>query len=152
MVLVELLSALFWLRFGTFEEVAQGDGVISKEDVRDRMRHVYGGNHEIADLMADSVFAIADKDGDGSVSAMEQMITHFVACDMLDHVVTENEMEVLKKVASQVLGIGNDPSNQEFEKLVEQIKTTLDLRGTGSIQREEILQALGQVAGKDLLD
>lgn len=149
LILVELLSALLWMRFGTFEEVAGGDGVICKHDVRDRMRQLYGGNHEVADLMADSVFAIADKDGNGTISAVEQIIVHFVAADMLDHIPTDSELKVMKKVAFQVLG--KDPSHHEMEQLVDQIKKALDLRGTGSIQREEIIHALGEVAGKDFL-
>ena len=149
-VLVELFSALLWLRFGSFENVSQGDAAICQQDVRDRMRQLYGDhNNEVADLMADSVFAIADKNGDGSISAIEQMITHFVAADMLDHVVTEKEMDVMKNAATQVLG--KYPSNEELETMVTQIRAALDLKGNGSIQRDEIIKALGQVAGKDLL-
>jgi len=149
LILVEIFSALFWLRFGSFEELSRGDGVISKDDVRHRMRQLYGGNHGVADLMADSVFKIADKDGDGSVSVTEQMIIRFVASDMLDHVVTESEIEVMKEIASQVLG--KDPSHQEIDKMVKETTTSLDLQGNGAIQRDEIMQALGQVIGKDLL-
>ena len=148
-VLVEFFSALLWLRFGSFEEMAQGDERICKEDVRDRMRHLYGNHHEVADLMADSVFAIADKDGDGSISAVEQMITRFVAADMLHHVVTEKELEAMQNAAAQVLG--KDPSHEEVDHIVKQIKDALDLKGNGSIQREEIIHALGEVAGRDLL-
>ena len=146
--LVELFSALLWLRFGSFEDVSKGDTAICQQDVRERMRQLYG-DEEIADVMADSVFAIADQDGDGLISPIEQMITHFVAADMLDHVVTEKEIEVMKKAAAQVLG--KDPSHEELERMVEQIRASLDLKGNGSIQRDEIINALGQVAGKDLL-
>lgn len=149
LILVEFFSALFWLRLGSFEEVSRGGGVITKDDVRHRMKQLYGGNQDVAELMVDSVFKIADKDGDGSISLVEQMITRFVASDMLDHVVTESEIEVMKKVVSQVLD--KDLSHEEIDKTVNEIKASLDLQGTGSVQRDEIMQALGQVAGKDLL-
>ena len=62
-----------------------------------------------------------------------------------------DEFQVMtSNVAAQVLG-RRDPSNQEVENLVRQIRTSLDLRGTGSVQLEDILKALGRVTGKDLL-
>ena len=77
------------------------------------------------------------------------MITRFVAADMLHHVVTEKELEAMQNAAAQVLG--KDPSHEEVDHIVKQIKDALDLKGNGSIQREEIIHALGEVAGRDLL-
>jgi hypothetical protein len=45
-----------------------------------------------------------------------------------------------------------DPSNHEVEDMVhQQISASLDLQGTGLVQRDEILEALGRVVGEDLL-
>jgi predicted RecB family endonuclease len=106
------------------------------------------GNEAVVNLMWDNVvFSVADLDNSGTISALEQMIVQFVAMDMMDHVATAEEFQVVSNIAAQVLG--RDPSNQEVEIMVHQIRSSLDLQGTGSVQREEILEALGGVTGKD---
>jgi hypothetical protein len=81
LVLVEHFSALLWLRFGTFEEMAGDDDVICKNDVTERTKQMCGGNEEeVAHLStSESVFSVADLDNSGTISALEQMIVHFVA-------------------------------------------------------------------------
>lgn len=149
-VLVQVFSALIWLRLGNFCDVAGNDGSISKEDVRQRLREVYGIENEgVAKLMLDNVFSIADLDRSGSISALEQMVVRFSATDMLQHVVTTDEMKVLSKVAAEVLC--KDPSDAEVNAMVLKIKEAIDSRGSGSIQRDELLEALGDLSGKELL-
>lgn len=151
-VLVECMAALFWLQYTrSFQDMAQEDGKIGPDDVRQKMRDLYGNQNDVAaDLMADSVFLLADRDGDGTISAMEQMIVRFVAMDMMNHIVTEEELQILRTIASQVLE-SDENDHDTLDRVVQEIRAALDLKGTGSIQREEILQALGQVAGKDFL-
>ncbi|CAB9498070.1 5'-nucleotidase [Seminavis robusta] len=156
LVSVELLSALFWLRLGSFEEVAGDDGVICKNDLREHMKKIYGGNVEIANLMVDNVFGVADRDNDGTISALEQIIVRFVARDMLNHIVTSDELQMMKTVVSRVMessrdGKENDDDDETVDEMVTKLLQSLDLQGNGSVQREEILRALGNVANKDLL-
>ena len=148
-VLVEFFSALLWLRMGNFDEIAGEDGVITKDDIRARMKELYGGNTEISDLMVENVFGVADIDNSGTISMLEQMIVHFAATDMLDHVMTEEELAVMAQVAKEVLG-GN-PSKEEVDTMVQQIQKALDVDGSGVFEREELLKALGGVSGKDFL-
>lgn len=149
LVLVEVFSAFLWMRLGTFAQVSRGDDVITKADVKERMMEICGGSEGVADLMLDNVFSVADLDESGTITALEQMIVHFVVADMLDHVVNEEELKVMRDIAARVLG--QDPSNDEVEAMVDRIRDTLDLKGTGSVQRDEILEALGDVCSKDLL-
>jgi hypothetical protein len=150
LVLVELFYSLLWLRLGAFQTLSRGNGHITKEDIRVRLMELYG-DQGVADLMLDNVFSVADLNESGSVSALEQMIVQFVATDMLDHVATDEEMEVLKDVASSVLS-EDDLSPDEVAFAAIQARDRLDLFGTGTLQREEILRALGEVGSRHLLE
>jgi len=144
LVLVEVFSALLWLQLGSFEELANGDGLITRDDVRQRMMEI-GGNSAVADLMVDNVFAVADINNSGNISAVEQMLVQFVATDMMDHVVTSEEMMVLRQVAKRVLG------HEDIDNIVTELHESLDTNKTGSIQREEIARVLGAVRNRDIL-
>lgn len=142
-ILVDVFSSLLWLSMGDFDTVSGGDGVITKEDVRERMRQLYGGNELVADIMLNHVFAVADLDRNGVISPLEQMVVHFCACDMLDHVSTDAELQVLREVASKVAGRAR--SSTEIEDMVNQVRHVLDVKHNGRIQRDEILQVLKSV-------
>jgi hypothetical protein len=43
LAMVELFSALRWLRLGNFQDIAGDDGVICKNDVTERMKEIFGG-------------------------------------------------------------------------------------------------------------
>ena len=150
LVLVELFYSLLWLRLGAFNTLSRGNAHITKEDIQLRLMELYG-DQGVADLMLDNVFSVADLNGSGSISALEQMIVHFVATDMLDHVATDEEMEVLKDVASRVLS-DNKISPDEVAYAAIQARNKLDLLGTGTLQREEMLRALGEVGNRHLLE
>jgi len=146
-IIVQVFSTLLWLHLGEFPDIAGDDGVISKDDLNDRLQHVYGKT--MAALMVDNIFSMGDIDQSGTISALEMMMVHFAATDMLDHVATAKELEVMTSVAQQVTG---HTSNVDHQQLAQQLKDALDIKGNGKIERDEILQLLGQVERKDLLE
>ena len=154
-IIVQVFSTLLWLRLGPFSEIAGDDGVISKDDLQDRLQHVYG--RAMAALMVDNIFAVGDVDQSGTISALEMMMVHFAATDMLDHVATAHELEVMTAVAQQVVTGSASSSNDDdvvvdHQQLAQQLKDALDIKGNGKIERDEIMQMLGQVQRKDLLE
>ena len=151
-VFVEFLSAILWLRLGNFEELAGDDGTITKDDVRKRLKEIYGENEAVSDLMLDNVFAVADRDHSGTISIVEQMVVRFAARDMLEHVVTGEEFSTMMDVAKTVLGNDEENPNEEaLDEIVRQMQQVLDEDGSGTFNREEMLHALGEVTGKDFL-
>jgi 5'-nucleotidase len=156
MVLVQVFAATMWLQMGSFEEIdVNHDGVISRDEVRARLLSVCGHSEHVADLIVDNVFSICDLDDDGSISRTEMMICQYVATDMLKHVGTKDEIRIIKSIVVNVLGdsIANVSCYQDVSRLVEEIRSTIDVRGDGSINREEISQIFkGNIQrGNDLL-
>ena len=141
-VLVRVFSALLWLHLGNFQQLSRGDGKITRENIHERLVELLAGD-PVENLVVKSVYDMADLDKSGSISALEQMVMHFMALDMLDHVVTEKEVEVMNEVVQHVLG--KSCTGQELRQMAERLHRTLDLRGTGSIQRVEILDILNGI-------
>jgi hypothetical protein len=147
-LIVELFSALLWLEMGSFETIDKdGDGVLTREEVRQRSAEVFG--EEVADLVVDSVFSVADLNHKGFITPIDMMVVQFVASDMLNHVVSYEELGVLQKVASEVLG--KRPSHIEVKNVVQTLKDVLDIDRDGNINREEAMKAIGEVKRRSLL-
>jgi hypothetical protein len=108
------------------------------------MKQIYGGNHEtVANLMSDNVFSVADMDNtSGTISALPRtndraFRRHGYAGS---HIATAEELfQVMTDIACSTgtCWKGSDPSNQEVDDMVHHIIASLDLRGTGSVQREK---------------
>ena len=151
LVIVELYSALLWLQLGSFQDMdLDGDGVLTKDDVRAGVLKHYGGDSTVADLVVDNVMAIADVNGSGTILPIDMMIVHFVATDMVHHVSTEDECRVMRETAAHVLG-RQDPNDPEVVKMVNRIKERLDTDRDGKIRRKEAMKALGELRRRSLL-
>lgn len=149
LVVVELFSALLWLQLGSFEEIdSNGDGVLTREDIKARVVQHYGDTG-IADLVVDNVMAIADVHGTGAISPLDMMIVHFVATDMVHHVDDEAELAAMKATAAHVLG--KDTDHEDVEKMVARIRDKLDIDRDGKIGRVENMKALGELRRRSLL-
>ena len=150
-IIVQVFSTLLWLHLGEFADIdASKSGDISRDELEDRLEEVFGSK-AMASLMVDNIFSVADMDQSGTISVLEQMMIHFAAKDMLHHVATHEELEVMTEVAKQVMADDED-NVVNHNELAQQLKDALDIKGNGKIQRDEILQVLGQVQRKDLLD
>jgi 2',3'-cyclic-nucleotide 2'-phosphodiesterase (5'-nucleotidase family) len=148
MVLVEIFSALIWMHLGSFEEIDRNhDGLLTRDEVRARAIIIYGT--EVADLVVDNIMAVADMDGDGTITPLEMMIVQFIATDIVDHVCTKNELKAMKDVAANVLG--KDPSHEDVQIMVEKIRDAMDSTRDGKISREEAMASLGALERAELL-
>lgn len=147
-VIVETFSALLWLEIGTFEELDTGkDGFITREEVLVAARGIFGD--DVADLIVDNVFSVADRDGDGIISPIDMMVVKFVAKDMHTHICTDEEIEVLQTVAAETLG--KRPSDVDVRRTLYILKDILDEDNDGRITRDEAMKALGEVKRRSLL-
>jgi 5'-nucleotidase len=147
-VIVQAFSALLWLDIGSFEDLdTNKDGFIEREEVREAARRVFG--EDVADIVVDNVFSVADCDGDGKISPLDMMVVKFVAEDLHSHVCTDEEIEVLQKVAAETLGKG--ATDEEVRKTLHVLKDILDENNDGRITRQESMQAIGEVRRRSLL-
>lgn len=147
-VIVELFSAVVWLEMGSFESIdTNGDGVLTHDEVRARALEIFGD--DVADLVVDNIFAVADGNQDGIITAVDMMIVQYVASDMINHVTTGEELEALQKVASEVLG--KQPTHEQVRKTMKVLKEVLDVDRDGKITREEAMSAIGEVRRRSLL-
>ena len=149
MVVIEVFSTMLWLQLGCFDSVdLNKDGELQKDEVRRRLVEMYG-DESVADLVLDNMFSIADMTNSGTITPLEMMIVQFVATDIIDHVCSRKELQVMKEVASTVLGV--NPSHEEVKRMVERIRDTIDLQGDGTIHRSEVLKALGTLSRSEML-
>ncbi|KAG7341889.1 EF hand domain containing protein [Nitzschia inconspicua] len=147
-VIVEAFSALLWLEIGSFEELdTDNDGYIAREEVHAVACRIFGD--DVADLVVDNVFSVADCDGDGKISPLDMIVVKFVAQDMHSHVCTEEEIEVLQQVAAETLG--KHPTDAEVRKTLKILFDVLDENNDGRITRQETMQAIGEVRRRSLL-
>ena len=147
-VVVEVFSALLWLELGSFDSIdLNGDGVLTRDEIRLRSAEVFGS--EVADLVVDNVFSVADLDQKGYITPIDMMVVRFVAGDMLKHVATKDEMCVMQQVVSKVLD--RRPSQIEVKNVVSHLYQVLDVDSSGTINREEAMRAIGEVRRRSLL-
>jgi hypothetical protein len=153
-VLVELFSALLWLHLGSFEDLdSDGDGLVQREEVRASVSKHYGDS-SIADLVVDNVFAIADINGNGVISALEMMIVHLVATDLISpHSIGNDDEQLQKAMKDTVAHVLNeeDPNSERVTKMVESIKDKLYVGEGGVIKRAEHEKTLGKLRRRSLL-
>jgi 5'-nucleotidase len=148
LVVVEAFAALLWLEMGSFETIdTDGDGVLSRDEVRAQAVKVFG--EDVADMVVDSVFGVADLNHTGVITPVDMMVVQFVATDMLDHVATNEELAIMQKVASEVLG--KRPSHMNVKKMMKDLKDVLDVDKSGHIDREEAINVIGEVKRRSLL-
>jgi len=149
MVLVEVFSAMLWLQLGSFDSIDRNkDGELQKDEVRCCLVDMYG-DESVADLVLENMFSIADMTNSGTITPLEMMIVQFVATDIIDHVCSRKELKLMQEVASKVLGV--NPSRDEVKLMVERIRDTMDLAGDKTIHRSEVMQALGSLKRRELL-
>jgi Ca2+-binding EF-hand superfamily protein len=148
MLIVELFSALLWLEMGSFEDIdADGDGILTRAEVKQQAAKVFG--EEVADLIVESIMNVADLNHTGTISALDMMVVRFVATDMKNHIATHQELGVMKTVVAEVMG--NRPSHADVKRVVNELRSILDVSGDGKINREEAIKAIGQVKQQSLL-
>jgi Ca2+-binding EF-hand superfamily protein len=147
-VIVETFAALLWLKMGSFETIDKdGDGILTRDEVRSRAMEIFGD--DVADLVVDSVFGVADLNNTGVITPVDMAVVQFVASDMLDHIATGEELAAMRMVASEVLG--KRPSHIDVRKVVGELKNVLDMDKDGKIRREEAMKAIGEVRRRSLL-
>jgi len=175
LVIVQLFSSLLWLKLGSFDEIdVNGDGVLTRDEVRRRVLQLYGNNGDeeqssddaaVSDLVVDSIFSVADLSGTGTVSPLEMMIVEYAATDFLSHVRTPRENQTMRDIAANVLGVSDASTDTrrgsgdvdrgglrgELGQFVDRIRCHVDANEDGRIEREDVMQAIGELNRKDLL-
>jgi Ca2+-binding EF-hand superfamily protein len=147
-VVVELFSASLWLELGSFDELdANKDGYITREELSEAAIRIFGD--DVADLVVDNVFSVADCDRDGKISPLDMMVVKYVAEDMRNHIATEEELESLQRVAVETLD--KHPTDAEVRKTMKILKEVLDQNYDGKITRKETMKAIGEVRRRSLL-
>mmetsp|Transcript_59864 Transcript_59864/g.147074 ORF Transcript_59864/g.147074 Transcript_59864/m.147074 type:complete len:690 (-) Transcript_59864:5246-7315(-) len=147
-VIVELFAAAIWLEMGSFDEIdLNGDGVLTHDEVKARALQIFG--EDVADVVVDNIFSVADGDQDGVISKLDMMIVKFVAKDMIHNVRNGQELQVLQKIASEVLG--KDPSHEEVYNTMMAARDVMDTNKDGTISRDEVMNSIGEVRRKSLL-
>lgn len=166
LVLVELFSALCWLQMGSFAELDKdGDGYITREEIEQECKKLFTNddndndgngnddedecNNDVVDLVVDNIMSVADMDDDGKIDPIEMMIVHYVATDLVDHVTTEREFQALQETAAHVLNLSVD--HPKVLEMVQKVHDKLDVSRDGSLDRREIIAALGNVRRQSLL-
>lgn len=148
-VIVEAISALLWLGMGSFDEInTNNDGYITRDEVLAAARGIFG--EDVVDLVVDNVFSVADCDGDGKISPIDMMVVKFVAQDMHSHVCTDEEMDVLQKIAAETLG--KHPTDEEVRETLQILMQVLDEDNNGKLTRQEFMHAIGDVRRRSLLE
>lgn len=147
-VVVEMFSALLWLEMGSFDSLdTDGDGVLTKEEVRARAIEIFGD--DVADLVVENVFSVADGNGDGMITPLDMMIVKFVAADMKQHVTTDEECSAIQRVAATTL---SEPAPHcDLQNSMRSLRDALDFDKNGKITREESMKILGELKRRSLL-
>ena len=167
LVIVQVFSALIWLQLGSFDDLdVNQDGRITRSEVQARLQHVLAApddntdnnsngndnnddddtNHcqsEVVDLVVDNIMSVADRDGNGCISPLELMVVHYVAQDLIHHVNTQAEWDILRQTASRILQL--PPEDDRVTEMMYKVHKRLDTTGDGKIRRSEAIQALGPV-------
>ena len=148
LVIVEVFSTLLWLQLGSFSELdADDDGCITRQDIADRCRAIFGP--QIADLVVDNVLSVADLDGSGCIRPVEMMVVHYSATDLLHHITNKEEDKALRQTVLEVTGYSsNDP---RVTSLMERVRQLVDKSRDGYLQRDELRQAVGSLKRQSLL-
>ena len=148
-VIVELFAALLWLEMGCFDTLdVNGDGFITRNELRPRAAEIFGD--DVADIVVENFFSVADCDGDGRITPVDMMIVKYVASDMINHVATDEEqVETLQKVAAETLG--KHPSHIEVQNVMKTLMEILGVHKYGKITRKEAMNAIGAVRRRRLL-
>ena len=144
-LIVELFSASFWLRMGSFDDIDQnGDGLLSRDEVKQRAHEIF--DDEVADMVVDNIMSVADIGNKGFISPLDMSIVQYVATDMLGHVNDKEELSVMSSVVSQV--VGRRPSHADTRRVLQELTRIL---GKQKITGDKAMQVLGEVRRKSLL-
>jgi EF hand len=147
-VVVEVFASLLWLEMGSFDEIdIDSDGVLTREEVRVRAAEFFG--NQVADLVVDNVFAVADSNQKGYITPLDMMVVRFVASDTLNHVVTQDELGVMQQVAAEVLD--KRCSSNDVKNMVQAMYEVLDVDSSGCITRDGAMSVIGEVKRRSLL-
>lgn len=147
MVLVQFLATLIWLELGSFDELDRDQkGVLHRDDIKARFVKVYG--LEVADMAVDSIFSVADLNGDGVITPLEMKIIRYFGMAMMSH--DTEELKVVKEAALQTFG--KDASEKEVKEMVGVIRDKVGIAEDGKLSHEGIMKAMREFkVAKELL-
>jgi hypothetical protein len=145
---MELFAASLWLGLGTFGEIDTGkDIVLSYDEIKAQAEKVF--RSEFADLVVQNVLAVADIAGDGVIHPIEMLAARFIATDIISHACTSEEIDVMTRLASEMLEL--PPSSPEVESIVNKLRVLIDKKGTGKMEGDEAIDALGKLRSEQIL-
>ena len=148
MLIVEFFAASLWLDLGSFADIdSDKDGVITPEELKNHAENVFG--REFADLVIANVMAVADLDDDGCIHPLEMLLTRYIATDMMEHVSTPDEVEVVTRLASELLDL--PPHHSKVKVIVEKMFERVDTKKNGRMTRDEAIAVLGDLHSSEIL-
>jgi len=153
LVLVELFSALLWLHLGSFEDMdLDGDGILRRDEVKASVSKHFGDTG-IADLVVDNVFAIADIDGNGTISPLEMIMVHLMATDLMKPHSVGNGDEQLEDAMQYTVAhvLNEDVDSEHVATMVDRIRRKLYVGQHGKLRRMSHENTLGRLRRRSLL-
>jgi len=134
-LLVNYWSATVWLQLGRLLQAAGPKGPITQADVRGALRDLYPA--AVCDIMVDNIMAVADTNGDGTIS-VEELMECALKCAQWSLLDADHDGEISRRDFSgaldTILQCPSALSPEQRHRLFDEI----DGNGDGLISRAEL--------------
>jgi Ca2+-binding EF-hand superfamily protein len=135
-VITELFSAFLWLEMGsTFDDLdTSGDGSLVREEVASGILASYHDGETLSSassIVVETVWDLADRNGDGKITPLEMMTVRYLALDRMHQYSTNGRIEALQTVVAETLG--ESFPYEMARATVEKLADALDAETNGTL-------------------